>query len=85
LIHAIAIGVPMPAFSSALSFYDGYRTERLPANLLQAQRDLFGAHTYERVDKWPIVQVTDDVGAVVPGCCVLRTTNPAPFVLVTQD
>jgi 6-phosphogluconate dehydrogenase len=51
LIHAIAIGVPMPAFSSALSFYDGYRTETLPANLLQAQRDLFGAHTYERVDK----------------------------------
>jgi 6-phosphogluconate dehydrogenase len=51
VIHAITIGVPMPAFSSALSFYDGYRTERLPANLLQAQRDLFGAHTYERVDK----------------------------------
>jgi 6-phosphogluconate dehydrogenase len=51
LIHAISIGVPMPASSAALSFYDGYRTERLPANLLQAQRDLFGAHTYERVDK----------------------------------
>ena len=45
------IGVPMPAFSTALAFYDGYRTERLPANLLQAQRDFFGAHTYERVDK----------------------------------
>ena len=40
-----------PAFSTALAFYDGYRTERLPANLLQAQRDFFGAHTYERVDK----------------------------------
>jgi 6-phosphogluconate dehydrogenase len=51
VIHAIEIGVPMPAFSTALAFYDGYRTERLPANLLQAQRDFFGAHTYERVDK----------------------------------
>lgn len=51
IVHAIEIGVPTPAFSTALSFYDGYRTERLPANLLQAQRDFFGAHTYERVDK----------------------------------
>src|SRR5712672_1430641 len=51
IIHAVEIGVPMPAFSTALSFYDGYRCERLPANLLQAQRDFFGAHTYERVDK----------------------------------
>ena len=51
VIHAIEIGVPMPAFSTALAFYDGYRSERLPANLLQAQRDFFGAHTYERVDK----------------------------------
>jgi len=51
VIHAIEIGVPTPAFSTALAFYDGYRTERLPANLLQAQRDYFGAHTYERVDK----------------------------------
>jgi 6-phosphogluconate dehydrogenase len=51
VIHAIEIGVPMPAFSTALAFYDGYRTERLPANLLQAQRDFFGAHTYERIDK----------------------------------
>jgi 6-phosphogluconate dehydrogenase len=51
LVHAIEIGVPTPAFSTALSFYDGYRTARLPANLLQAQRDFFGAHTYERVDK----------------------------------
>ena len=41
----------MPAFSAALSYYDSYRSERLPANLLQAQRDYFGAHTYERVDK----------------------------------
>ena len=51
VIHAIGFGIPTPAFSTALSFYDGYRTERLPANLLQAQRDFFGAHTYERVDR----------------------------------
>jgi 6-phosphogluconate dehydrogenase len=50
-IHAIELGVPTPAFSTALAFYDGYRAERLPANLLQAQRDYFGAHTYERVDQ----------------------------------
>ena len=48
---AVKLGIPMPAISSALAFYDGYRCERLPANLLQAQRDYFGAHTYERVDK----------------------------------
>ncbi|HTJ29506.1 MAG TPA: decarboxylating NADP(+)-dependent phosphogluconate dehydrogenase [Acidobacteriaceae bacterium] len=51
LIAAIQHGIPTPAFSTALAFYDGYRSERLPANLLQAQRDFFGAHTYERVDK----------------------------------
>ena len=53
--HAIAtaatIGVPVPGFMAALAYYDGYRHERLPANLLQAQRDYFGAHTYERTDK----------------------------------
>ena len=48
---AITNGLPVPAFSSALAYYDGYRSEVLPANLLQAQRDYFGAHTYERVDK----------------------------------
>ena len=48
---AVASGIPVPAFGSALAYYDGYRNERLPANLLQAQRDYFGAHTYERVDK----------------------------------
>jgi 6-phosphogluconate dehydrogenase len=48
---AAELGVPVPAMSSALSFYDGYRRERLPANLLQAQRDYFGAHTYERLDR----------------------------------
>ncbi len=44
-------GIPVPAFSSALSYFDGYREGRLPANMLQAQRDYFGAHTYERIDK----------------------------------
>jgi 6-phosphogluconate dehydrogenase len=48
---AIKNGIPVPAFSSALAYYDGYRSDRLPANLLQAQRDYFGAHTYERIDK----------------------------------
>jgi len=48
---AISLGIPTPAFSSALAFYDGYRSDTLPANLLQAQRDYFGAHTYERVDQ----------------------------------
>jgi len=46
---AIRAGIPIPAIGTALSYYDGYRTERLPANLLQAQRDYFGAHTYEKV------------------------------------
>ncbi len=44
-------GIPVPSMSAALSYFDGYRTERLPANLLQAQRDFFGAHTYERIDR----------------------------------
>ena len=48
---AATLGIPMPATSAALAYYDGYRSEKLPANLLQAQRDYFGAHTYERVDK----------------------------------
>lgn len=48
---AIECGIPVPAISAALAYYDGYRSERLPANLLQAQRDYFGAHTYERTDK----------------------------------
>src|SRR6202022_3114785 len=51
IVQAIQLGAPTPAFSTALSFYDGYRTARLPANLLQAQRDFFGAHTYGRIDK----------------------------------
>ena len=48
---AVELGIPAPALMAALAFYDGYRTARLPANLLQAQRDYFGAHTYERIDK----------------------------------
>ena len=48
---AVQLGIPVPALSSALSFYDGYRRARLPANLTQAQRDYFGAHTYERIDR----------------------------------
>ncbi|GEK91343.1 NADP-dependent phosphogluconate dehydrogenase [Alkalibacterium kapii] len=48
---AVQAGVPVPAFSSAIAYYDSYRSERLPANIIQAQRDYFGAHTYERVDK----------------------------------
>jgi 6-phosphogluconate dehydrogenase len=47
----IVSGVPMPAMTSALAYYDGYRCEHLPASLLQAQRDYFGAHTYERIDQ----------------------------------
>jgi 6-phosphogluconate dehydrogenase len=48
---AVANGIPVPALTTALAYFDGYRAERLPANLLQAQRDYFGAHTYERIDK----------------------------------
>jgi 6-phosphogluconate dehydrogenase len=48
---AVAAGVPVPAFSASLAYYDSLRCARLPANLLQAQRDFFGAHTYERVDR----------------------------------
>jgi 6-phosphogluconate dehydrogenase len=48
---AVENGIPVPAFASALAYYDGYRSATLPANLLQAQRDFFGAHTYHRVDK----------------------------------
>jgi 6-phosphogluconate dehydrogenase len=48
---AVKYGVPVPAFSASLAYFDSYRSARLPANLLQAQRDFFGAHTYERIDK----------------------------------
>ena len=51
LVHALQSGIPMPAMSAALAYYDSYRTANLPANLLQAQRDYFGAHQYERVDQ----------------------------------
>ncbi len=48
--QGLLVGIPLPAMTAALTYYDGIRCERLPANLLQAQRDFFGAHTYERVD-----------------------------------
>jgi 6-phosphogluconate dehydrogenase len=48
---AVANGIPVPAFSASLGYYDSLRSERLSANLLQAQRDFFGAHTYERIDR----------------------------------
>jgi 6-phosphogluconate dehydrogenase len=51
IVKAVEMGIPTPTISAALNFFDGYRCGRLPANLLQAQRDYFGAHTYERVDK----------------------------------
>ena len=51
LVKAIQSGIPTPTFSAAIAYYDSYRSETLPANLIQAQRDFFGAHTYERVDK----------------------------------
>jgi 6-phosphogluconate dehydrogenase len=51
VVAAVKAGIPVPAFSSAIAYFDAYRSERLPANLVQAQRDFFGAHTFERVDK----------------------------------
>ncbi|MGB7860152.1 MAG: NADP-dependent phosphogluconate dehydrogenase, partial [Acidimicrobiia bacterium] len=48
---AVEAGIPVPAYSSALAYFDGMRSARLPANLIQAQRDYFGAHTFERVDQ----------------------------------
>jgi 6-phosphogluconate dehydrogenase len=51
IARAVQRGIPVPTMSSALAFFDGYRREWLPANLVQAQRDYFGAHTYERVDQ----------------------------------
>ncbi|GAE04352.1 6-phosphogluconate dehydrogenase, decarboxylating [Paenibacillus sp. JCM 10914] len=51
IASAVSLGIPVPGFSSALAYYDSYRTANLPANLLQAQRDYFGAHTFKRVDK----------------------------------
>jgi 6-phosphogluconate dehydrogenase len=51
VVEGIRSGIPLPAMSASLAYYDAYRTERLPANLVQAQRDLFGAHTYQRLDK----------------------------------
>ncbi len=72
---AVAQGVPVPGFASSLAYYDSYRTARLPANLIQAQRDFFGAHTYERLDKpvgetfhteWSQKQPTTDASPAEP-------------------
>lgn len=69
--QAVLSGVPVPAFSSALAYYDAYRSARLPANLLQAQRDYFGAHTYERTDyprgKFFHTEWTENSGKTVSG------------------
>jgi 6-phosphogluconate dehydrogenase len=72
--HAINSGIPTPAFSASLAYYDSYRRERLPANLIQAQRDFFGAHTYERIDDPGKMIHTEWSGAVShsPG----SDTNP---------
>jgi 6-phosphogluconate dehydrogenase len=51
IAHSVMAGIPVPAFTAALQYYDGYRSANLPANMLQAQRDYFGAHTYERTDR----------------------------------
>jgi 6-phosphogluconate dehydrogenase len=51
LASAVTLGIPVPAMSASLAYFDSYRTARLPQNLTQAQRDAFGAHTYERTDK----------------------------------
>ncbi len=51
VVRGIEAGIPVPAYASALAFFDGYRSRKVPANLIQAQRDYFGAHTYERVDR----------------------------------
>jgi 6-phosphogluconate dehydrogenase len=49
--QGVCIGIPVPSFCAALAWYDGIRSEKLPTNLIQAQRDFFGAHTFERVDR----------------------------------
>ena len=69
--QAVMAGIPVPAFSSALCYYDGYRSAVVPANLLQAQRDYFGAHTYERTDcergKFFHTEWTENSGKTVAG------------------
>jgi 6-phosphogluconate dehydrogenase len=69
--RAVASGIPVPAYASALAFYDGFRSKRLPANLIQAQRDYFGAHTYERLEaqrgEWFHTDWTGEGGDVTSG------------------
>ena len=71
VVRAVDAGIPVPAYATALAFYDGFRSHRLPANLIQAQRDYFGAHTYERVDahrgEWFHTDWTGEGGDVTSG------------------
>jgi hypothetical protein len=62
---AVQLGIPTPAFSAALAFYDSYRSEILPANLIQAQRDYFGAHTYELVGQRGVYHHTNWTGKLI--------------------
>ncbi|MGY3725129.1 6-phosphogluconate dehydrogenase (decarboxylating) [Granulicatella balaenopterae] len=66
IVTAVKAGVPVPTFSSALAYFDSYRSETLPANLIQAQRDYFGAHTYERVDKPGVYHFEWSTGEEIP-------------------
>jgi 6-phosphogluconate dehydrogenase len=74
IAKAVSMGVPVPAFASALSYYDSYRSAQLPANLLQAQRDYFGAHTYERIDK-PRKEFFHTAWTENSGCTTSSTYN----------
>ncbi|HWA81905.1 MAG TPA: NADP-dependent phosphogluconate dehydrogenase [Fimbriimonadaceae bacterium] len=58
-LNGVVMGIPSPAFAASLAYYDGYRSANLPANLIQAQRDYFGAHTYERIDKPGVFHTSD--------------------------
>jgi len=80
--EAITHGIPIPGFAAALTYYDGYRCQRLPANLLQAQRDYFGAHKYERIDGQRVRSFTPTgpVGAEAPRLLLTTATEtPAAF------
>jgi len=62
LKDAIANGIPLPGYVNALSYFDAYRSEKLPTNIIQAQRDYFGTHTYERIDQEGIFHTLWDYG-----------------------
>src|SRR5437667_4284929 len=75
---AIKFGVPVPAFSASLTYYDSYRSARLPANLLQGQRDFFGAHTYERIDKPGVFHTDWTESEQKPAEKPVQPKTPAP-------